>query len=62
MKFVKHERLNGKRRGIVLSLFVALFLVPVMTACAGGPVSTDPRTMTFKSVEFTIASADLSRV
>ena len=53
MKLVQRETLKVKRQGILLSLFVALFLVPVMTACAGGPMLSDPRTMTFKPVEFT---------
>ena len=53
MKFTTRETLNVRHQGMVLSLFVALVLVPVMTACAGGPMLSDPRTMTFKPVEFT---------
>lgn len=49
---------SAKRQGMAVSLFVALVLVPVMTACAAGPVLDDPRTMTFKPVEFTPPEPD----
>lgn len=57
MRQVKGKGFGGN--GIVLvSLFSVLMLSCTVTACAGGPVSTDPRTMTFKPVEFTPPEPD----
>lgn len=51
MMNVKREASFVKRAEVVVSLLVVL-LISAATACAGGLVLNDPRTMTFKPVEF----------
>lgn len=54
----KGERYTVTRRGMLVSLLMGLLLVPAVTACAGGPALGDPRSMTFKPVEFTPPEPD----
>jgi zinc protease len=57
MMNVKREALSVKRGFIALSM-LAVTLVPLMSGCAGSPMLSDPRQMTFKSVEFTPPEPD----
>jgi zinc protease len=59
MMTVERERVSGKRGGVALGVAV-LLLCAATTACAGGTALGDPRTMTFKPVEF--APPDPERV
>ncbi|RPH80805.1 MAG: insulinase family protein [Nitrospiraceae bacterium] len=51
MMGVKGETLC-MNRGFVALAMSAMMLVPLMSGCAGSPVLSDPRQMTFKPVEF----------
>lgn len=53
MNSVKHETCDLKREGLGLAVLVLGLLCFTATACAGELTPGDPRTMKFKSVEFT---------
>ncbi|MEY4705963.1 MAG: hypothetical protein RL042_2168 [Nitrospirota bacterium] len=53
MRSMKREMRNVKRWSVLLCSMVMAVALPVLTACAGGPVLGDPRQMTFAPVEFT---------
>jgi predicted Zn-dependent peptidase len=52
MMTVKREALRVKRGGVALGVAMLGLLCIATTACAGGTTLGDPRTMTFKPVEF----------
>ena len=58
MKPVITQRIDVKRGGVGLVMAAAAFLCGAVTACAGDLALGDPRTMTFKPVEFTPPEPD----
>jgi len=52
MRNVKRDAFSLTRARGALGLLALMLLSPMASACAGNPVFGDPRTMTFKSVEF----------
>jgi len=49
---------NMTRWGVVLCSIVIMFVIPVLAGCAGNVALSDPRQMTFPSVEFTPPEPD----
>lgn len=58
MRDVKCETRNVKRWGFILFSLIMAVSIPLLAACAGSSTLSDPRQMTFKSVEFTPPEPD----
>ncbi|HXC66115.1 MAG TPA: hypothetical protein VN638_01780, partial [Nitrospiraceae bacterium] len=58
MRNVKRKARNVSRWSFVLCSMIMAITVPVLAACAGNPALSDPRQMTFPSVEFTPPEPD----
>ena len=58
MRGVIRDAQNMTRWGVVLCSIVIMFVIPVLAGCAGNVALSDPRQMTFPSVEFTPPEPD----
>jgi predicted Zn-dependent peptidase len=58
MRGVKRETRNVKRGSFALFSLIMAVSIPLLAACAGSSTLSDPRQMTFKSVEFTPPEPD----